>query len=42
MAPVERLLKGAERVKVATPEEARKLPSGTPIELPDGSPGVVP
>lgn len=29
-------------VKVATPEEARKLPSGTAIILPDGSPGRVP
>ncbi len=29
-------------VKVASPEEARKLPKGTPIILPDGSPGVVP
>jgi hypothetical protein len=29
-------------VHVSTPEEARKLPSGTHIILPDGSPGVVP
>lgn len=29
-------------VRVATPEEARKLPKGTPIILPDGSRGVVP
>lgn len=29
-------------IKVSTPDEARKLPSGTPIELPDGSTGVVP
>lgn len=29
-------------VKVATPEEAAKLPPGTRIELPDGSLGVVP
>jgi hypothetical protein len=29
-------------VKVSTPEEAMKLPKGTPIILPDGSPGVVP
>jgi hypothetical protein len=29
-------------VQVTTPEEARQLPSGTPILLPDGSEGVVP
>jgi hypothetical protein len=29
-------------VKVSTPDEARKLPSGTPILLPDGSVGRVP
>lgn len=29
-------------VRVNTPEEARRLPSGTPIILPDGSPGTVP
>lgn len=29
-------------VKVTSPEEARKLPSGTKIILPDGTPGVVP
>jgi hypothetical protein len=29
-------------VKVSTPEEAMKLPKGTPIILPDGSAGVVP
>lgn len=29
-------------VKVASPEEARKLPSGTRIILPDGRPGQVP
>ncbi len=29
-------------VKVSSPEEARKLPKGTPIILPDGTPGVVP
>lgn len=29
-------------VAVATPEEARKLPKGTPIILPDGTAGVVP
>lgn len=29
-------------IKVATPDDARKLPSGTPIILPDGTPGVVP
>jgi hypothetical protein len=33
---------GATPVKVASPDEARKLPKGTPIILPDGSPGVVP
>jgi hypothetical protein len=29
-------------VKVTSPAQARSLPSGTPIILPDGSPGVVP
>lgn len=29
-------------VKVSSPDEARKLPKGTAIILPDGSPGVVP
>ncbi len=29
-------------VRVASPAEARKLPKGTKIVLPDGSPGVVP
>lgn len=29
-------------VRVRTPDEARRLPSGTQIVLPDGSPGVVP
>lgn len=29
-------------VQVTTPDEARQLPSGTPIILPDGSEGVVP
>lgn len=29
-------------VKVASPADARRLPSGTKIILPDGSPGVVP
>jgi hypothetical protein len=29
-------------VKVASPAEARKLPSGTEIILPDGTPGRVP
>ncbi|MDR4305663.1 hypothetical protein IHQ68_03375 [Chelatococcus sambhunathii] len=32
----------AAPVKVATPAEAMKLAPGTPIELPDGSQGVVP
>lgn len=31
-----------EPVAVSTPEEARRLPSGTPIRLPDGSVGRVP
>jgi len=31
-----------EVIDVASPEEAMKLPSGTKIRLPDGSPGVVP
>jgi len=29
-------------IRVRTPEEARRLPSGTPIILPDGTPGRVP
>jgi len=29
-------------ISVASPEEARKLPKGTPIRLPDGRTGVVP
>lgn len=29
-------------VRVRSPDEARRLPRGTPIILPDGSPGVVP
>lgn len=33
---------GDEPVKVNSPAEARKLPSGTKIRLPDGSTGVVP
>jgi hypothetical protein len=32
----------AAPVRVQSPEDARKLPSGTPIILPDGSPGKVP
>ncbi|SFK86147.1 hypothetical protein [Methylorubrum salsuginis] len=32
----------AEPVAVSTPEEARRLPSGTPIRLPDGTVGRVP
>jgi hypothetical protein len=32
----------AAPVKVSSPDEARKLPKGTKIILPDGSPGVVP
>ncbi len=33
---------GTAPVKVSSPDEARKLPKGTPIILPDDSPGVVP
>lgn len=33
---------GSPPVRVTSPDEARKLPSGTRIVLPDGSPGVVP
>ena len=33
---------GGQPVRVTSPDEARKLPSGTRIILPDGSPGVVP
>lgn len=33
---------GPAPVRVTSPEEARRLPSGTPIILPDGSPGRVP
>ncbi|QLP96452.1 MAG: hypothetical protein HZY79_02215 [Rhodoblastus sp.] len=29
-------------IRVSTPEEARRLPKGTRIILPDGTPGVVP
>lgn len=32
----------SQPVRVSTPEEARRLPPGTPIILPDGSAGVVP
>jgi hypothetical protein len=32
----------AAPIKVSSPDEARKLPKGTKIILPDGSPGVVP
>jgi len=34
--------KPGQPVKVSSPEEARKLPKGTPIILPDGRQGVVP
>jgi hypothetical protein len=34
--------KGPAPVKVSSPEEASKLPSGTPIILPDGRKGTVP
>lgn len=33
---------GGGPIRVASPDEARKLPKGTKIILPDGSPGVVP
>jgi hypothetical protein len=33
---------GNAPIKVTSPEEAKKLPPGTQIILPDGSPGVVP
>ena len=36
------LRRNGMRVKVTTPQEARTLPSGTVIILPDGSEGVVP
>jgi hypothetical protein len=39
---VQRLVQGGVRFAVQTPEQARQLPSGTPIVLPDGSVGVVP
>lgn len=39
---VERLSQAGVRFSVSTPEEARQLPSGTQIILPDGSAGVVP
>lgn len=38
----EMLKRNNYRVRVNTPDEARRLPSGTKIVLPDGSPGVVP
>jgi hypothetical protein len=41
-AQVQRLVQGGVSFAVRTPDEARQLPSGTPIILPDGSPGVVP
>jgi hypothetical protein len=40
-APAPQINQG-RRIKVRTPAEARRLPSGTPIILPDGSPGTVP
>lgn len=36
------LSRNGVKVQVTTPQEARSLPSGTPIILPDGSEGVVP
>ncbi len=42
-APAAPATGGSEQpVKVSSPEEARKLPSGTPIILPDGRTGTVP
>lgn len=35
-------INNGQPVKVSSPQQARSLPSGTPIILPDGSPGVVP
>jgi hypothetical protein len=37
-----RLIQGGVRIAVSTPDQARQLPRGTPIVLPDGTPGVVP
>lgn len=39
---VQRLVQGGVVFSVSTPEQARQLPSGTPIYLPDGSIGRVP
>ena len=36
------LQRNGYRVRVSTPQQARSLPSGTRIVLPDGSEGVVP
>lgn len=41
-AGVAPMISSAQPVKVATPDDARKLPSGTPIQLPDGTIGRVP
>lgn len=40
--PVNMAPAAAPAVRVKSPDEARRLPSGTKIILPDGSPGVVP
>ena len=39
---VQRLVQGGVSFRVSTPAEARQLPSGTPIILPDGTQGRVP
>jgi hypothetical protein len=40
--PLRAKISGGQPVRVNSPEEARKLPPGTPILMPDGSTGVVP
>lgn len=39
---IQRLVQGGVVFRVSTPDQARQLPSGTPIHLPDGSIGRVP
>ncbi len=39
---VQRLIEGGVVFSVSSPDQARQLPSGTPILLPDGTRGVVP
>lgn len=41
-APAQAAADQSAPVRVRSPDEARKLPSGTPIILPDGTAGVVP